>query len=32
MSHDLIVALLFIAIAMAPAIVTVPEREEKDSL
>ena len=32
MSHDLFAALLFIAIVTAPAIVTMPERKEKDSL
>jgi hypothetical protein len=32
MVHDLIIALVFLAIIIAPAIVTIPGRDEKDSL
>jgi predicted cobalt transporter CbtA len=32
MIHDLIIALVFLAMIIAPAIVSAPDRDEKDSL
>ncbi len=32
MVHDLIIALVFLAMIIAPAIATIPDRDEKDSL
>jgi hypothetical protein len=32
MVHDVIVALVFLAMIIAPAVVSLPERDEKDSL
>jgi hypothetical protein len=32
MVHDLVIALVFLAMIIAPAIVSIPDRDEKDSL